>query len=295
MIKFDITTASHIGGRAEQQDSVGQWTTDKTCLIIVADGVGGSSGGRAASLAIIRCATSYWEQCEGIINNPQEGLTELARVANQAILNLSNNEKRSPASTVVALYVDQTHAHWIHSGDSRLYWLRPTPGTAPEELSRTLDHSVVQMLLEQNKITEAEMIHHPDKNRIFRALGSNKFNGVDYTSREYTPGDTFLLCSDGYWESITPGEPILPPKLDNITMKTYAEQLVHEATRINGTDDSDNTTLAILRTSTAQHTARSEQSPAHTEKQPLKRVLMTILYLFIIFDIALIIYLFVLK
>lgn len=290
MKTFDITTASNIGGRAEQQDSVGHWSTSETCLVIVADGVGGSTGGRAASQEVIKCAAVFWEKHNGVLENPKEALTEIARIANDAIHALSLGEKRSPASTLVALYLDQTNAHWVHCGDSRLYWLRPQRGTDPRELERTRDHSVVQMLLEQNKITQEEMNHHPDKGRILKALGSSSFKGVDYATHVYTPSDTFLLCSDGYWESISPGHSVLPPKPENMAMDVYANQLAHEAVKINGTDESDNTTLAIVTTSDL---AQKTSPPA--EGSTLKMILMAVLYLFILFDIALIVYLFILK
>jgi len=301
MRAFDITTASHTGGREEQQDSLGHWSTGETCLVIVADGVGGSRGGRAASQEVIRCAAEYWESCQGTLTNPEQQLTEIASIANTAIHNLSIGEKRSPASTIVALYLDQTNAHWVHSGDSRLYWLRPQEGSPPQELERTRDHSVVQMLLEQNKITEEEMAIHPDKGRILKALGSSSFKGVDYTAHEYMAGDTFLLCSDGYWESITPGDTILPPHPPSVTMDLYTDQLVTEAVKVNGADESDNTTLAIVTTSSAashppipQNTDQ-RSAPPEPKGQNMKMILMAMLYIFILFDIIVFIYLFVLK
>lgn len=298
MNAFNITTASHIGGREEQQDSVGHWSTSETCLVVVADGVGGRTGGRAASQTVLRCAEEHWQQCQGVMKNPEQELTEIARLANDAIHALTPDEKRSPASTLVALYIDQSRAHWIHVGDSRLYWLRPQKGNPPKELQRTRDHSVVQMLLEQDKITQEEVNTHPDKGRILKALGSSSFKGVDYSTQEYATGDTFLLCSDGYWESIATGYPILPPKPPKMAMDVYATQLVSEAVKINGATESDNTTLAIVTVNReiepaapASHSA--ESAPA--KGQTLKTLLMAMLYLFIIFDIAIFIYLFILK
>ena len=293
MKAFDIVTASHIGGRSEQQDSVGKWTSNMTCLVVVADGVGGSTGGRAASQEVIRCAAEYWKKCGEIMENPQQELTEIAHIANDAIHALSTGEKRSPASTIVALYMDQTHAHWVHCGDSRLYWLRPKKGEVSTELARTRDHSVVQMLLEQNKITPEEMANHPDKGRILKALGSRTFKGVDYSAHKYLAGDIFLLCSDGYWESIATGYSILPPKPESMTPDAHINQLAHEAVKINGVDASDNTTLAIitsLDSTEPESPARANRQQASTpaKGQSSKRILMGMLYLFILLDLSLI-------
>lgn len=301
MHRFDITTASHPGGRQEQQDSAGHWSAPGTCLVVVADGVGGSTGGRAASQEVLRCAAEHWERCGGKMDNPELDLTEIARRANDAIHALAPGEKRSPASTLVALYLDQTRAHWVHSGDSRLYWMRPEKGNPPRELQRTRDHSVVQMLLEQGKITAGEMNTHPDKGRILKALGSSQFKGVDYACGEYAPGDTFLLCTDGYWESVAPGYSPLPPQPDGMDTGAYADQLVNEAVQINGPGDSDNTTLAIVTVvavkggAAAVAAAPSGEEPPPAKGQTLKMMLMALLYIFILFDIIIFIYLFILK
>jgi serine/threonine protein phosphatase PrpC len=88
---------------------------------------------------------------------------------------------------------------WGHSGDSRLYQFRDG-----RVLFQTKDHSVPQMLVGSGEITFDEIRTHEDRNRLLRALGTP--GPVKATlvkeAREACPGDTFLLCSDGFWEPV---------------------------------------------------------------------------------------------
>ncbi|BDS06929.1 hypothetical protein NT6N_19690 [Oceaniferula spumae] len=303
MPTFQVATAEHTGGRQEQQDSVAYWTNGTQCLAVLADGVGGNTDGKAASQAVIDSAKNLWTREKGLFHAPKDQLTQIAEDAFSAIEQLAPDANRKPASTIVALYVDQKNAHWVHCGDSRLYHLNPSGRV----ITRTRDHSVVQMLLDQDKITEAELSTHPDKGRILKALGGNSFKGVDYQSSHYQPGDTFLLCSDGYWESIPADQAAFPPTPPNKTLQQHAKQLVERAVQNNG-PDSDNTSLAIIHTEgdhrdSASQAAASTSMPSHAagrneppnEKKPLKAFLLILFGIFILFDILLILYLFVLK
>lgn len=294
---FQAVSSDHIGGRAEQQDAVAFWTNDHACLAVVADGVGGNAGGEAASQCAIESAAKHWKKFGGTFDSPKEQLTSIAEDANQAIVDLAKNLKRNPASTLVALYVDQDTAHWVHCGDSRLYWLRDPKKAGGKEMRRTCDHSVVQMLLDQNKITEAELSTHPDKGRILKALGSIPFKGLDYFSTSYQAGDTFLLCTDGYWESIPEGQAVLPVKSENMSLQMYANRMVGQAVKNNG-PESDNTSLVIVHTTEGTKKEIAEtptQGKSASSNKGLKNILLIFFCLFILFDILLILYLFVLK
>lgn len=289
MHTLEIATCSHTGGRDEQQDSVGKWTSDQASLIVVADGVGGNVGGAAASQAVIRCAADHWHATAGHFASPEADLTTIARQAHDAITALNPGERRSPASTMVALYITPDQAHWVHCGDSRLYWLRNG-----RELTHTRDHSVVQLLLEDGKISPGEVNSHPDKGRILKTLGASSFKGVDYGSCDYQTGDAFALCSDGYWESINPEAKVLPPKAANMALDVYAAMLVKQAVENNG-PDSDNTSLAIVFAKPDKPNRSSQSSGTTTpgtrkNGSTLKTILTIIFYTFILLDIILIFY-----
>jgi serine/threonine protein phosphatase PrpC len=282
MLKIQTASFSHIGTRDEQQDSVGMWANDHAQLIVVADGVGGNVGGAAASQAAIKSAHDYWEKQDGLFLVPEDNLTTIAQQAHEAIRKLHPNEKKTPSSTLVILYLDtdKEQAHWVHMGDSRLYRIN-----AGKTTTRTRDHSIVQLLLEQGEITEDELNSHPDKGRILKSLGASEFKGVDYDICDYLPGDTFLLCSDGYWESLGPKDTPLPSKAPNITLEEYTEKLVVAAVKRNG-KKSDNTTAAIATISDR------DNNPAlqHSSSNRGQRIFYIILAVLALIDIAIIIW-----
>lgn len=102
-------------------------------------------------------------------------------------------------TTLVVLVVDNGWIHWAHIGDSRLYIFR-----GKRLLRRTLDHSVPQMLAQAGEIREADIRHHPDRNRLMRVMGVRNDAPRFEVGKpiRLTGAYQFLLCTDGYWELI---------------------------------------------------------------------------------------------
>ncbi len=101
---------------------------------------------------------------------------------------------------MVLLLISDNVAQWGHIGDSRLYHFRDG-----KQLSRTIDHSVPQMLAISGKIKEREIRQHPERSVLLRAMGTewdSPSYEIDQRSMRVLKGDTFLLCSDGFWEWI---------------------------------------------------------------------------------------------
>ncbi|SEH07858.1 PP2C family protein-serine/threonine phosphatase [Candidatus Venteria ishoeyi] len=201
MIKFDFPIKqAHQAGREEQQDAVDCFYTEdkQRFLLVVADGMGGHKGGRLASAAVLETASEVWmESLQGMPNDPQAVLQDLCERAHKRINQVGKMHDLSPRSTVVLLYVDKDYAWWAHVGDSRLYHFRHE-----KLLFRTKDHSVVQMLVGLEQISEAEMANHPDQGRLLRWLGGEQFKGAEFGESALIPGDCFVLCSDGLWEYV---------------------------------------------------------------------------------------------
>jgi len=134
--------------------------------------------------------------------NPGEFLKILARTSHDRINQVAADTGTRARATLVALIVTKEKAHWIHSGDSRLYHYRDG-----ERMSRTFDHSVVQILLERGKISEEEMGTHPDQGRLLQSLGGEEFEEPEYGNSEVVGDrDSFLLCTDGFWEHLSAAE-----------------------------------------------------------------------------------------
>ena len=192
------------GPREEQQDAGVCLHNDAqgTALLVVGDGVGGRSGGRIASHKLTELASELWEERKGNFSNPEEDLDQLCRVAHEHINQEGSKLGISPRTTIVALYLTSTHAHWVHSGDSRLYHFR-----AGQFVERTEDHSLLEMMVQRGAVKEEDMGSHPDQGALLPRLWEAK-NYAPPSVGEATIGadDGFLLCTDGFWERTKPEE-----------------------------------------------------------------------------------------
>ena len=159
-------------------------------LFVVADGMGGAQAGEVAS----KIAVEAFEGGLGDTTEPETDLAARAGAANARIheLSHSNAEHAGMGTTLTAVYVAPGEVAIVHVGDSRAYRLRDG------ELTRlTDDHSLVDELMRQGKITPEEAVDHPQRSVITRALGPEPAVEVDTRSYAARAGDVYLLCSDG--------------------------------------------------------------------------------------------------
>lgn len=191
--KFDHAT--HIGGRAEQQDRVCVLNAARgnRHLLVVADGMGGHAAGGEAAQAVIETAKNLFATASGR-TDPKEFLTDLFAAAHDRVSTLDSGRGRSPGSTCVALYLNGAEAHWGHIGDSRLYHFR-----GGQALSRTTDHSLHELNGDRRSAGPPESGSERRRNGIYMRLGGSNPSLPDFGSSLALPGDLFLLCSDGYW------------------------------------------------------------------------------------------------
>jgi len=229
------------GGRSEQQDSAVVITDGGgtgSLLAVLADGAGGHRGGQAASKTVISEARKIYRQNGGCLPAPQEQLRQLCQQAHDAINRLAPTPRTAPRSTIVALYVNNTEATWIHVGDSRIY--RATDNHLVE---RSKDHTMAQLLLDQGEITDEEVGSHPDRIKLLRALGGEEMCKPSIGTTPVRAGDTFLLCSDGCWEAYHHAN--IDSFFRQALSQRRVDQLVQEAVLLNG-PNSDNVTACAV-------------------------------------------------
>lgn len=200
MTTFATAHALHIGGREEQQDSAAVLQSGDEALLVLADGMGGHAGGQLASAAVVATAERLWQDGADR-SDPGAFLTRIFEEAHAEINRIGEERGINPRSTGVLVHLRDNKATWTHIGDSRLYRFRGT-----DVLGRTHDHSVVQMLRDMGKISEEEMGHHPDQNRLTHSLGGETDPEPEIETADVQPGDAFVLCSDGLWEMVSPEE-----------------------------------------------------------------------------------------
>jgi len=159
-------------------------------LFVVADGMGGAQAGEVAS----QLAVEEFHEALPDTGSAEERLTDRIRAANRRIYDLSRTEHEHAGmgTTLTAVYLDEDHLAVAHVGDSRAYIFREG------DLTRlTQDHSLVEELVRQGKLTEEQAAEHPQRSIITRALGIEADVEVDTWSYPMRAGDVVLLCSDG--------------------------------------------------------------------------------------------------
>jgi PPM family protein phosphatase len=205
-------------------------------VFVVADGMGGAQAGEVAS----RMAIETFEQGLPGAGSAEARLAELVRDANHRIYDRSRAEhgREGMGTTLTAAYLDGGRLAIAHVGDSRAYLLRDG------ELTRlTQDHSLVDELVRQGKLTEKQAAEHPQRSIITRALGPEPQVEVDTFSYDVRAGDIVLLCSDGLTSMVAEDQVAEIIKLA-ATLEEAADRLIDEANEAGGRD---NITVVLCR------------------------------------------------
>ncbi len=181
--------------RAENQDRMTHFHFSLGEVFIVADGMGGHSGGaRAASLVIEGFESFLQNLPQGF--TPRAALRAAARRTNAAICAEADSGDPATAkmgSTVVVLFVSPSQAFVGHVGDSRAYLFRSGSVTR-----LTRDHTLVQQLVDRHLLSEEEARDHPDSSILARAMGRRSDLDIEFSPNlTLEQGDGILLCSDG--------------------------------------------------------------------------------------------------
>ncbi len=169
-------------------------------LYVVADGMGGHSAGDVASglainaLAQHAAATLLPLELDSAAPplNIDAWLTEAVNVANTTVHEQRKLAGTNMGTTLVMAYVADGQAHIAHVGDSRVYLIN-----AAGIQQVTIDHSLVQRLVDTKQLTPEEARVHPQRNVIYKNLGDRTSVAPDVSHVELQPGDRLLLCSDG--------------------------------------------------------------------------------------------------
>jgi protein phosphatase len=226
-------------------------------LFAVADGMGGHQGGEVASSLALE-----------ILGKGGGTLEELVRKANDEVFRRAAQDPglAGMGTTLTALLVDGEVLRLVHVGDSRAYLLRDG------NLQRiTKDHTVVERLVDDGRLTPQEAEMHPQRSVLTRALGVDEALQVDQAAIEPKSGDRLLLCSDGLTGMIDE-EQIVRILIDKAGPQAAADALVEAANRAGGQDNVTAIVIDVVdgagpsRKGTAD--AASRASTAATPKRP---------------------------
>ncbi len=201
-------------------------------LLAVADGMGGHAAGEVASAATITTIAPL-DDARNIGPDLVGALADAVAMANLRLqeLIISDPAIEGMGTTLTALLWADGYAALCHIGDSRAYRLRNG-----QFLQITHDHTLVQSLVDEGKITEDDVATHPHRSLLLRALDGRTVAEPDLTQLETLPGDRYLLCSDGLSGVVT--EQTLHQTLSSIRDPDKAAlQLVELAIRGGGPDN----------------------------------------------------------
>lgn len=242
--RIQAATGIHHGDRNYQQDQVHifEHARFKGCILgIVADGMGGRSGGRNASEQVMLTSQQLFDRYDPTIDDTEVVLKQLLEEAHTIIKLVAISSEEEPHSTLAAFLLNpDTSCHWIHSGDSRIYHFRKG-----KLVQRTSDHSYVQSLLDCGEITEDQALVHPKANVLLGCLGGHKEPPMSHHRiKQLGPGDSLLACSDGLWHYVNHAE--MGSVLSALTARQASEELIQKA-RARAQGKGDNLSLAILK------------------------------------------------
>lgn len=242
-ITIDACAAQHQGDRKEQQDRVavmGHPRKRGVVLAVIADGMGGHTGGALAAEQVVHTTKTNLEHYAPADELPRAMLENSMREAHTMIKASRFINEKDPHSTAVMLLLTPSGVTWAHCGDSRLYHFRGSG-----LLRRTIDHSYVEHLLATGRINLQQAANHPNRNVLLTSLGGQDEPKYDFAeSAELLGGDAFVLCSDGLWAYFDDGE--LGALVAENTARQACELLIEKA-RLRAQGSGDNVSIAIIK------------------------------------------------
>lgn len=202
---------------------------------VVCDGMGGAAGGNIASALAVKVISdkitaSYNEKMRSA--SIKNLLDSAITAANIEVYDMaySRNDLNGMGTTVVAVIVRNSVAYIAHAGDSRAYTVKDYD---VEQV--TVDHSLVQNLVDRGEITKEQAEHHPNKNVITRAVGVDKRIDIDYSEVDLENNETLILCTDGLSNYVSNDEMV--EDIKDGQYYAFADRLVKRANKNGGGDN----------------------------------------------------------
>jgi serine/threonine protein phosphatase PrpC len=244
VLQFEIAEISLLGAREENQDRIAAVVDAECALIAAFDGMGGhADGARAAEHARTTFLARFAAQAHPLID-PLSFLHMTLGAAHTDMVAIGLHlplEQRPRATGAVCVVQDDT-AWWAHVGDSRVYHLR-----AGQIVSRTRDHSHVELLLQEGLISAHQAQNHPMRNFVESCLGGDPMLPEMRIGRcvRMRQGDTMLACSDGFWANLL-DEDIAASFYSGVPLPTALQAITEFSVRRAG-PGADNSSAVVLR------------------------------------------------
>lgn len=235
-------------------------------VFAVADGMGGHRAGEIASALALEPIAALDGRVFGDVDEARAALADAVVEANRNVVDAAahDSELSGMGTTLTAALFEGRRLHVAHVGDSRAYLLR-----AGEVLQLTRDHTFVQQLLDDGRITEDEVATHPHRSVITRAIGVSTEVEVDLQTIDLQHDDVLLLCSDGLSGVVREGDIAAMLRSQRAPGETVVS-LVEAANEAGGPDNITAVLLTVVNTrdDVAPYRAPGDGQPGSPEDEP---------------------------
>ncbi|MFQ5981808.1 MAG: PP2C family protein-serine/threonine phosphatase [Woeseiaceae bacterium] len=244
-MKIEYAKVSALGDRSDNQDRAAIVVAEDAALMLVFDGMGGHADGARAAEIGLKIVQDMFMASDLPVFDPQGFLyTALARAHDEVVkIGSELAVDFRPRATCAICLIQESGSYWGHIGDSRIYQMRNG-----RLVSRSRDHSHVEILIQEGAITEEEAQDHPMRNFVECCIGGDApVPDMSITAkRRLVPGDVLLACSDGLWSGLSDEE---MSEMATRPAESLAENLKALSVRALHTNApySDNTTGTALR------------------------------------------------
>lgn len=241
----EYAKVSALGDRQDNQDRAAVVVADDAAMMLVFDGMGGHSDGARAAETGLKIVQDLFMSSSLPVLDPQGFLYAALARAHDEVVSLGREVAVDfrPRATCAICLIQEGGAFWAHIGDSRIYQIRNG-----QVLTRSRDHSHVEVLIQEGAITEEEAQDHPMRNFVECCIGGDApVPDMSITAKQaLEPGDVLLACTDGLWSGLSDGDvaEIGEPGENNLVENLKALSI--KALNVNS-PYSDNTTGTALR------------------------------------------------
>ncbi len=244
-MQIEYAKVSALGDRTDNQDRAAIVVADEAALMLVFDGMGGHSDGAKAAETGLKIVQDAFMESTIPIFDPQGFLYSALSHAHDEVVKIGLDLAVDfrPRATCAICLIQENGSYWGHIGDSRIYHMRNG-----ELVSRSRDHSHVEVLIQEGAITEEEAQDHPMRNFVECCIGGDAaVPDMSITAkRPLVPGDVLLACSDGLWSGLSDTDMATLGKGPTNSLAENLKALSVRALNANA-PYSDNTTGTALR------------------------------------------------
>jgi serine/threonine protein phosphatase PrpC len=244
-MQIEYAKVSALGDRSDNQDRAAVVVADDAALMLVFDGMGGHSDGARAAETGMKIVQDLFMEATLPIFDPQGFLYMALARAHDEVVHLGKDVAVDfrPRATCAVCLVQEDGSFWAHIGDSRIYQVRNG-----HVLTRSRDHSHVEVLIQEGAITEEEALDHPMRNFVECCIGGDApVPDMSITGKqELCADDVLLACSDGLWSGLSDAEMAMIGTPGDSNLAQNLKELSIRALNANA-PYSDNTTGTALR------------------------------------------------